>query len=227
MPERKKYAVIVAGGKGQRMGSAVPKQFLPLLDKPILYWTLIAFLEAYADMHIILVLPADETSYAQMVLAQFPERTDIEIVNGGETRFYSVQNGLKHVAENSVVFIHDGVRPLVSVDLIHCCYEQALQKGSAIPAIAVTDSMRIAGGDDTKPVDREQLRIIQTPQTFLSEIILPAFQQPYQESFTDEATVVEAFGTKVFLINGERANIKVTTPEDMLIAEALLKNEQK
>jgi 2-C-methyl-D-erythritol 4-phosphate cytidylyltransferase len=219
----KKYAVIVAGGKGVRMGSAVPKQFLPLNGQPILYHTIKAFIGAYADMHLVLVLPQDQLSYAQMVLQSFPDRIDMTIVAGGETRYHSVQNGLKVVEAGSVVFVHDGVRPLVTPALIQRCYEQALEKGSAIPAIPVADSMRIIEDEDSRPIDREQMRIIQTPQTFRSEIILPAFEQEYQISFTDEATVVEAYGDVVYLVEGERSNIKVTTPEDMIVAEALLK----
>ncbi|MGN6566679.1 MAG: 2-C-methyl-D-erythritol 4-phosphate cytidylyltransferase [Flavipsychrobacter sp.] len=223
MSYTEKYAVLVAGGKGLRMGTALPKQFLPLQGKPVLYHTIHAFKTAFPDIHLILVLPQDQISYTQMVLQAFPERLDITVVGGGETRFHSVQNGLKAVGENSIVFVHDGVRPLVSVDLIQRCYYQAIEKGSAIPAVQVTDSMRIVEDDDSRPVDREYMRIIQTPQTFRSNIIVPAFQQTYQSSFTDEATVVESFGTNIYLIEGERSNIKVTTPEDMIIAEALLK----
>ena len=205
----KKYAVIVAGGKGVRMGSAVPKQFLPLNGQPILYHTLKAFIEAYSDMHLVLVLPQYQLSYAQMVLQSFPDRIDINIVAGGETRYHSVQNGLKVVEKDSIVFVHDGVRPLVTPALIQRCYEQALEKGSAIPAIPVADSMRIIEDEDSQPIDREQMRIIQTPQTFRSEIILPAFEQEHQPSFTDEATVVEAYGDVVYLVHGERSNIKI------------------
>jgi len=162
-------------------------------------------------------------SYAQIVLQSFPERIDVTIIAGGETRFHSVQNGLKAVSENSVVFVQDGVRPLVSPGLIQRCYRQAVAEGTAIPAIALADSIRKVVDNDSHPIDRELLRIIQTPQTFRSDILLPAFLQPYNLSFTDEATVVEANGTKVHLIPGERSNIKVTTPEDILIAEVLLK----
>lgn len=217
-----KFAVIVAGGKGLRMGSAIPKQFLPLAGKPVLYHTIHAFISAYPDVQIILVLPPDQISYAQMVLQAFPDGIDLIIVAGGETRYHSVQNGLKEVKDDAVVFVHDGVRPLVTPELIQACYQQAVEKGSAIPAIPVTDSMRLAEGDDSKPVNRDHLRIIQTPQTFRADILKPAFQQPYNPAFTDEATVAEANGTKVYLINGERSNIKVTTPEDLHIAEALL-----
>lgn len=218
-----KFAVLVAGGKGLRMGTALPKQFLPLNGQPVLYHTVKAFLDAYADIHLILVLPAEQLSFAQMVLQCFPERIDMTIVAGGETRYHSVQNGLKAVRGNSIVFVHDGVRPLASAALIQRCYEQAVEKGSAVPAIAVSDSIRTVEGDTSKPINREQLRSIQTPQTFRSEIILPAFAQTYNAAFTDEATVVEAAGTDILLIEGEKSNIKVTTPEDMILAEALLK----
>ena len=220
----KKYAVIVAGGKGVRMGTAMPKQFLDLGGHPVLYHTIKAFVDAYEDMHLVLVLPTDQLSYAQMVLQSFPERIDITIVAGGETRYHSVQNGLKAVEGEAIIFVHDGVRPLVMPALIQRCYETALDRGTAIPAIPVADSMRIVDGDDSDPVDREAMRIIQTPQTFRSDVLLPAFAQEWKPSFTDEATVVEAAGTDVVLVEGERSNIKVTTPEDLLIAEALLNN---
>ena len=223
----KKYAVIVAGGKGARMRTAIPKQFLPLGAHPVLHYTIKAFVNAYPDMHVILVLPADQLSYAQIILQSFPERTDITIVPGGETRFHSVQNGLKAVEGEAVIFVHDGARPLVTPALIQRCYEQAVEKGSAIPAITVAESMRMVEGDRSIVINRDHLRIMQTPQTFRSELILPAFQQGYKESFTDEATVAEAHGTKVYLVEGERSNIKVTTPEDLVIATALLNDRMQ
>lgn len=222
-----KYAVIVAGGKGVRMGNALPKQFLPLAGKPVLYHTIKAFTDAFADIKLILVLPEDQLSYAQMVLQAFSTPIDITIVTGGPTRFNSVQNGLKAIAQNSVVFVHDGVRPIVSTSLIKACYEQAVTIGSAIPAIPVADSMRLVDGNTSKPVDRQFMRSIQTPQTFQSNLLLPAFEQEYNDSFTDEATVVESLGKEVFLIEGERSNIKLTTPEDMLYAELILQERGK
>lgn len=220
----KKYAVIVAGGKGVRMGMAVPKQFLPLNGKPILYYTIKAFVDAYSDMNIVLVLPEAQMSYAQMVLQEFEGGLDVTIVAGGATRFHSVQNGLKTIEEGAVVFVHDGVRPLLSTELIQRCYEQAIQKGSAIPAINITDSIRMLDGENSKPIDRNSLRSIQTPQTFRTEVILSAFEQEYSETFTDEATVVEAYGKEVYLVEGEKNNMKLTTPEDLQIAEIILKN---
>lgn len=221
-----KYAVIVAGGKGLRMGNAVAKQFLPLAGKPVLYYTIKTFIDAYADIKLVLVLPEEQLSYAQMVLQAFPDRVDMTIVTGGETRFHSVQNGLKEVSDNAIVFVHDGVRPLVSVQLIRACYEQAVEKGSAIPAIPVADSMRMVDGDNSSPVNRQHMRSIQTPQTFRIDILLPAFQQEYTDAFTDEATVVEAYGAQVYLIEGEKRNIKLTTPEDMMIAEIMLREKE-
>ncbi len=222
MPDTNKYAVIVAGGSGLRMGTPVPKQFLPLRGKPVLYYSIAAFMEAMPGIKVILVLPQSQASYTDMVLNLFPADADITVVPGGVTRFHSVQNGLKMVDGQGVVFIHDGVRPLVSKDMIAACYVQALQVGSAIPAIPVTDSIRRIGQEGSVPVAREELRTIQTPQTFVTDIILPAFDRSYDPAFTDEATVVEAYGSSVYLVTGERNNLKVTTPEDMIMAEALL-----
>ncbi len=224
MDNIKKYAVIVAGGKGLRMNSAVPKQFLPIAGKPLLYYSIKAFMGAFADVELILVLPADQLSYAQMVLQCFEERIDIKLVTGGETRFHSVQNGLGQIDMPGVVFVHDGVRPFVSPQLIQRCYQQALEKGSAIPATPMTDSVRTVDGESSTSINRDNLRIIQTPQTFRTEVILPAFARHYDAAFTDEATVVEAHGIKIFLVEGERNNIKVTTPEDMAMAEAMMNN---
>ena len=223
MSDIKKYAVVVAGGRGLRMGSAVPKQFLPLLGKPLLCYAIQAFAATIRGIHIILVLPPDQLNSAKTVLKSYLGAIDVTTVAGGETRYQSVQNGLKKVNDDGVVFIHDGVRPLLSQDLIQRCYQQAIEKGSAIPVTPVMDSISIIENGISKPINREQLRIIQTPQTFLTNIILPAFRQEYNPSFTDEANVVEAYGTRVHLIDGALENIKVTTPEDMLIAETLLK----
>lgn len=216
-------AVIVAGGKGLRMQNAVPKQFLPLADKPVLYHTIAAFQQAIPGIRIVLVLPQDHISYANMILQQFAGGIEVTIVTGGATRFESVRNGLREAKEEDIIFVHDGVRPLISAALIGRCYETAATQGSAIPAVAVSDSIRALNGDGrSMSVDREQLRAIQTPQTFKGTVLLPAFAQPYQESFTDEASVVEAYGGQVFLVEGEKTNIKITTPEDMIFAHAIL-----
>jgi len=217
-----KYAVIVAGGTGKRMGNIVPKQFLILRNKPVLWYTLDTFLRAYNDVEIILVLPQQHIEKGNVIAKEFDNSNHIKIVCGGDTRFHSVQCGLKEVKEKSVVFVHDAVRCLVSVPLIQRCYKQTIEKGSAVPAVVATDSIRILNGSHHTIADRQRVRIIQTPQTFLSEIILPAFEKDYNENFTDEATVVEANGTKVFLTEGEYENIKITRPVDMMIAERIL-----
>jgi len=216
----KKTAVIVAGGSGIRMGTDVPKQFLHLKGKPIIWHTVQQFIYAYYDIQIVLVLPA---SYLQEAATYFDaaQLAHIKFVEGGATRFESVKNGLQAVKEPGVIFVHDGVRCLVSSELIRKCYEEALIHGSAIPAVTATDSIRLISGESHHVVDRNLVKIIQTPQTFLSSVLLPAFEQPYQASFTDEATVVEAAGHSVRLIEGEYSNLKITRPQDLIVAESL------
>lgn len=218
----KKYAVIVAGGSGTRMGNAIPKQFLLLKGKPLLWYTIDSFLRAFEDIQIILVLPKDHFIKGEKIVSQLNAENKIMIVAGGSARFDSVKEGLKLVKEKSVVFVHDGVRCLISVPLIKRCYNQTLDKGSAIPAVAATDSIRILKNGSHEVKDRQQVRIIQTPQTFLSDILLPAFERESDESFTDEATVVEASGMEIFLTEGEYDNIKITRPIDLLIAEKII-----
>lgn len=218
----KKYAVIVAGGIGQRMGADIPKQFLLLQNKPILWHTLQTFLLAFIDLQIILVLPKDNLSEGENLCKDLHAEERISLTIGGTTRFHSVQNGLALVKDPSIVFVHDGVRCLVSQNLIHRCYAQTLERGSAVPAVSATDSIRIVDEYTHKVANRNQVRILQTPQTFLSALLLPAYQQSYQESFTDEATVLEAYGHEVMLIEGEYENIKITRPTDLLIAQSFL-----
>ena len=218
-----KYAVIVAGGTGTRMGAAVPKQFMQLNGKPVLLHTIETFLRAYADLQIILVLPASFEEQGRQLILQSAAPSRVQIVLGGTTRFHSVQNGLKQINEASVIFVHDGVRCLVTESLIRRCYEQTIVKGNAIPAVAVNDSIRMVEGNKTKVVDRSRLLAVQTPQTFRSNILLSAFEQPYNEAFTDEATVAEAAGHEIFMIEGEKENIKITLPADLLIAEQLFR----
>ena len=202
----------------------MPKQFLLLNDRPVLFYTLKAFLEAYDDLHIILVFPEDYQDMGKEIIDAYFDYSRIQITFGGETRFHSVQNGLKLVKDESIVFVHDAVRCLVSTDLIHRCYEHTMHMGSAVPVIRSKDSIRMLNeeGNDNEVLDREKVVLVQTPQTFHSKIILPAFEIDYKERFTDEATVVESFGLKISLIEGEENNIKITRPVDLLIAEALL-----
>ena len=218
----KKYAIIVAGGSGIRMGGSLPKQFMLLKDKPVLYYTLKAFIEAYDDLQIILVLPVDYTDMGQEIIDAYFDKDRIRVTAGGETRFQSVKNGLALVEDESIIFVHDGVRCLISKDLIHRCYTQAVETGTAVPAITSKDSIRILREEVNEAFDRNRVMLIQTPQTFHSKILLPAFQIDYKDKFTDEATVVEAYGMKVSLVEGDDTNIKITRPLDLLIAERIV-----
>ena len=214
----------MAGGSGQRMGSEMPKQFLLLNGKPLLEHAVRAFTNAFDDVEILLVLPKAHLPKGEEILMKMKLNHSFHLVAGGETRFHSVKNGLTFVSESSIVFVHDAVRCMVSEQLIKRCYEQALEKGSAIPAVAATDSMRQQNENSHYPIDRNSVRIVQTPQTFQSKILLPAFEQDYQPSFTDEATVAEAAGYNVFLTEGDYNNLKITRPVDLLIAEKLMGN---
>jgi 2-C-methyl-D-erythritol 4-phosphate cytidylyltransferase len=218
----KKYAVIVAGGSGVRMGGPVPKQFLLLRGKPVLWYTLNTFLAAYGDLSIVLVAPADRAETCRELIDSTVAPQRIQMVAGGDTRFHSVRNGLAVIQEEAVIFVHDGVRCLVSTPLIHRCYEAALRTGSAIPVVGSRDSVRLVTADGSEAVDRSRVKLVQTPQTFLSKILIPAYQADYRPEFTDEATVVEAAGHTVYLTEGEPDNIKITLPADLLIAERLL-----
>lgn len=224
-----KYAIIVAGGTGSRMGSSTPKQFLLLNDKPILYYTLKVFLEAYEDVQIILVLPEEYTELGREIIDAYFDYSRIQITSGGETRFHSVKNGLALADKESIIFVHDAVRCLVTIDLIHRCFENALKTGSAVPALRSKDSVRLLNEEenDNEVLDRSKVVFIQTPQTFHSRILIPAFEIDYKERFTDEATVVEAFGLKISLVEGEESNIKITRPIDLFIAEKLLAEKKK
>ncbi len=220
----KTFAVIVAGGSGNRMGTALPKQFLELGGKPVLVHTAEAFLRAFPSIELVIVLPAAYLVKGKEILRNYFPDSSVHFTEGGSTRFHSVQQGLQKVKGPAIVFIHDAVRCVVSSSLIQRCYTQAMLKGSAIPAVAVKDSIRMVTEDKTDVVDREMLRAIQTPQTFHSDIILPSFQQEYDPAFTDEATVVEKFGQKIALIEGEETNIKVTYPIDLIVAAKILEN---
>lgn len=225
MNSKNVYAILVAGGTGTRMGTAIPKQFLPINDKPVLYYATKAFLDAFPNIKLILVLPQAYLSYSNILLQAFDASIDLTIVTGGETRFHSVQNGLREVEDGSIVFIHDAVRPMITPELLQRCYQGAREKGSAIPAVPVIDSTRLWNGSNYVPVNRDALRSIQTPQTFDSTIIKKAFEQEYKSEFTDEATVLEAMEYQINLVEGLRQNIKITTPEDLVIATAIF-NQQ-
>ena len=220
----KKYAIIVAGGAGVRMGTTVPKQFLLLDGRPVLLYTLETFLGVDSELEIVLVIAEAHLETARELIRGLAGVERIRLASGGDTRFHSVRNGLEKIKEEqSIIFVHDGVRCLVSKELIQRCYEQAVKLGSAIPVIDSLDSVRLVGDVDSKPIDRSRIKMVQTPQTFRSDILLPAYMQDHQEAFTDEATVIEEAGHPVYLIEGERTNIKITTPEDLVMAGYWLK----
>ena len=223
------YVVIVAGGKGLRMGGEIPKQFLPLGGKPILMRTIERF-HAYSDrLGIIVVLPKSQQVYWKELCGEYGFDIPHRVANGGETRFESSRNGLMLVPddEEGVVAFHDGVRPLVSIRLIEDCYETARDAFAAIPVIPVTDSLRRVDGEDkSRAVNRTDYRAVQTPQAFDISLAKQAFRQPYRDVFTDDASVVENLGCQMTLVEGNRENIKITSPIDMLVAEAYLRQEE-
>lgn len=208
------------------MGYEIPKQFLLVNDEPILIHTLRAFRDAYPDMSIILVLPSNHIEHGKQIVDKHLPGLPIQYTEGGKTRFESVRNGIALAGDESIIFVHDAVRCLVSVPLIRVCYEQAVEMGSAIPVVPLKDSIRRIFPGGSEVVNREELRAVQTPQTFKSAILKKAFEQPYHESFTDEATVVESAGGTVELINGEESNIKITYPSDLLLAEQFLRQKK-
>ena len=228
-----KIAIIVAGGSGTRMQTDIPKQFLPLCGQPVLLHTVEAFIATYQAIQIILVLPKDQQAYGRELLKDKSYTKQIQIVEGGSTRFASVQNGLKAInadnAQQATVFVHDGVRCLVTPTLIRRCYDMALKTGSAIPACPATDSMRMidkAHPTSSQAVDRENIRLVQTPQTFTYALLKKGFEQPYQDHFTDEASVLESIGERVSLVEGDPENIKITRPIDLIIAAAILQQRK-
>jgi 2-C-methyl-D-erythritol 4-phosphate cytidylyltransferase len=216
------WVIVVAGGSGSRMGSETPKQFLQLLGKPIILHTLEKFIEFDDSINIVVVLPKGEESRFQKIIAEHQFIHPISIAQGGVTRFHSVKNGLEKMENHSVVGIHDAVRPLVSVKTLRETYSKAKSLGNAIPVISPNDSMRWIDSKGNKSIDRSSLRIIQTPQCFKTDLIIEAFNTEYQEGFTDDASVFEHAGYQINLVDGNRENIKLTTPEDLKIAEALL-----
>jgi 2-C-methyl-D-erythritol 4-phosphate cytidylyltransferase len=218
----KKYTVIVAGGSGSRMGSALPKQFLLIHNKPVIWYTLHVFLKSFKDIHIILVLPEEYYDTGRAICDEVASAHPIQTITGGSTRFHSVQKGLSLVLEPSVVFVHDAVRCLLSPSLIHHCFEETMKYGSAIPCVDSRDSVRILTETGHQSVKRTDVKLVQTPQTFLSEILLPSYQAAYRDEYTDDASVVEASHHSVHLVEGEVDNIKITTPLDLAIAEELL-----
>ena len=218
------YIIIVAGGKGLRMGSDIPKQFLPIGGKPVLMRTLERFRAYSAQLQIILVLPEAQQAYWHELCQQYHFDVEYTLANGGQTRFHSVQNGLAKVPDDAigVVGVHDGVRPFPSIEVIRNCYETARTKKAVIPVIPVVETVRELVPDGSHTVPRDSYRLVQTPQTFDIQLLKAANRQPYNDGFTDDASVVEAYGHPITLVEGNRENIKITTPYDMKVAEILL-----
>ena len=222
------HTIIVAGGKGLRMGGDIPKQFIPVNGMPVLMHTIRRFREFDPQMHIVLVLPKDHQDYWRQLCGEYHFTDRHDIADGGSTRFHSSQNGIMALAEapdTDIVAIHDGVRPLVSVETIDRCFKAAAESGAAIPVLPVIDTLRYVGHADENGVNTEQghnvlrsdYRVVQTPQTFRLALLRRAFTQPFSERFTDDASVVEALGEKVTMVDGNRENIKITTPYDLKV----------
>lgn len=218
------YVIIVAGGKGLRMGSDIPKQFLPIGGKPVLMRTLERFRAYDKDLKIILVLPEAQQDYWQGLCKKYGFQVKYQLANGGQTRFHSVQNGLALIPDDAegVVGVHDGVRPFPSIDVIRNCYATAREKKAVIPVIPVVETVRHLEGEGSVTVPRGDYRLVQTPQTFDIQLLKAANRQPYNDGFTDDASVVESYGHEITLVEGNRENIKITTPYDMKIAEVLI-----
>ncbi len=226
MLRMKKFALIVAGGRGRRMKEVLPKQFADLNGKPLLMHTFDAFLKFDPDMEFLLVLPEKEIHSWETLCDKYHFVQKHTVIPGGETRFHSVKNGLAQINEEGIVFIHDGVRPLVSPQTIGNCYQMALEKGNALPVIAPSESVREVTNGQNRAVDRTRYFLVQTPQTFRVSLIKEAYSREYSENFTDDASVLESTGMKIHLVEGNRENIKITWPEDRVVAEAFLRKNQ-
>ena len=219
------YVIIVAGGKGMRMGTELPKQFLPVAGKPVLMRTIERFCQFSRDLNFIVVLPQSQQAYWHSLCRKHHFTIPHTIINGGDTRFASSKNGLSHIPNDAqgLVAIHDGVRPFVSVDVISRCFNEARNSGTAVPVIPAIDTLRQVNTEtgETFTVNRSLFRAVQTPQVFDIALAHRAFSQPYRDSFTDDASVIESLGVKISMVEGNRENIKLTTPFDLKVAEVL------
>ena len=219
---KKKHIIIVAGGKGLRMGGDIPKQFLPVGGKPVLMHTIEAFYSFDPSIHIILVLPVSQQAYWKDLCDHYHFTLHHDIADGGDIRFHSVKNGLAWVDGEGLVGVHDGVRPFVSREVIARCYAEAETKKAVIPVIDVVETVRHLTETGSETVPRSRYKLVQTPQVFDVHLLKDAYNQDYTDGFTDDASVVEAMGKEVHLVQGNRENIKLTTPFDLKIAEVLM-----
>lgn len=221
----KKFALIVAGGSGNRMKSEIPKQFLELNGKPLLMHTIEVFKRYDPNIEIVLVLPQNQQELWESLCKKHQFLSDYKMAFGGDIRFQSVKNGLDLIPNEGIVFIHDGVRPLVSIKTIENCYQMTLEKGNALPVIPVSESVRIVENNKNRILDRSGIMLVQTPQTFMSVLIKKAYQTNNSADFTDDASVLEFMGEIIHLVDGNRENIKITYPEDLIFAASILSRQ--
>jgi 2-C-methyl-D-erythritol 4-phosphate cytidylyltransferase len=221
----KKFALIMAGGSGTRMKTEIPKQFIEIVGLPVVMHTILRFVQFDPEIQIILVLPENQFDLWIQLCKKHNFTKILKLAKGGETRFHSVKNGLRMIAGEGIVFIHDAVRPLVSVQTLRNCLETAIGKGNALPVIPVIDSVRISEMNSSFPADRSKIFLVQTPQTFQTSQIISAYKNVTHSGFTDDATVLESTGVEINLVEGNRENIKITTPADLIIAEAFLNKQ--
>ncbi|WP_345948238.1 2-C-methyl-D-erythritol 4-phosphate cytidylyltransferase [Mucilaginibacter sp. PAMB04274] len=221
-PHTANYAIIVAGGSGTRMQAAVPKQFLLLNGLPVLMHTLLAFHNSNSQPKLIVVLPEAFHEYWQQLCAEHSFNVTHQLVGGGPTRFHSVKSGLKLVPDDALVAVHDAVRPLVSAQTIEAAYQQAARQGAVVVAVKSRDSIRQVKAAHTQSLLRDEIYLVQTPQTFKADLLKRAYECTYQESFTDDASVAELAGHAIHIVEGSYQNFKITFPEDIAIAELLI-----
>lgn len=225
IPEQHFSVIIVAGGKGLRVGGDIPKQFQPIGGKPMLMRTIEAFYNFDYRMRIVIVLPEQFRDFWNELCEKHKFDITHTIVNGGETRFHSVKNGLSEISEDEIVGIHDAARPFVSKEVIGRCYREAFDfRCGIIPVIEEKNSVRILTGYESKPFDRDRIRLVQTPQVFPADLLKNAYETPYREEFTNDASVAEDDGIQIKLVDGDEKNIKITTPFDLELADFLYKN---
>ena len=222
----KRYAILVAGGQGLRMGGDVPKQFMLLDGRPVLMRTIDRFRETFPHIHIIIVLPQGQHDLWHQLCHEHRLEGGLQVADGGDTRFHSVLNGLRAIPQEmgeALVGVHDGVRPFVSPDTLTRCYDEAARSGTAVPVAPVVETLRhILPDGESVTVPRGDYRLVQTPQVFDLGLLRRAYSQPYRPQFTDDASVVEALGGHITLVEGNRDNIKLTTPADLLLAHGIM-----
>lgn len=221
----KKFALIVAGGSGSRMNNNIPKQFIEINGRPVLMHTFDAFFNFDPNLEFILVLPKDQLTLWKSICEKHSFQFKHKIAFGGKTRFNSVKNGLEQISGEGIVFIHDGVRPLVSGQTLKNCFKMAFAKGNALPVVPVSESVRMVEGSKNTAVDRSKYFMVQTPQTFKCRLIKSAYQQATSDLFTDDATVLESMGETINIVEGNRENIKITYPEDLILADIYLRKK--